>query len=519
MRFLGIIRFVRLVWVVIPLVLFGVIGISESFSETNPENTSQLKWNIQDFYMSNNGNFEMSLTLDDAGNIPTEASFSCVACSESIIIQLENLNYVASAVFLEGFSEYREDYNGDFYKISFTDIIALNPTNSQIHYVGNYNTTLAFDTLRDPAEFSRFVWNIHWVRAFEDSDGRIYYQWLKSTINPILDEHFTSQEIFSVTKAFPDYTAKPYAFGGMDTYYVDNWFKANLLNETQIDTENKDEIKTGSFIVERFHYAFKVDYSITNGNDVVDIRHMSGGYDILAIPLQSQNNGTVTLSLPLELVNPSYCVDNPNYEFDAFYYSKSDPINYVILSEPNAETVVIEIPFSKYLDEVGIRYTDHFKWDEKPQCLIPENSDYSKLLSPKKQSKNIHYTQDIICKSDFKLVKKNPHGWSYCVTSDTAEKLIERGWATNENKHLELDNISNIINGCKSVGGTWLDDYNECGLSRFAMGSCPDGVCIEQFVDFCSKFNGNYNDCAGCRGPALPNVSCSAGCARVCEFN
>jgi len=497
-----------------PLVLFGVIGISESFSETNPENTSQLKWNIQDFYMSNNGDFEISITLDDIGNIPTETFHTCITCHESITIPLNDLNYVTSIVFLEGFSEHRENLFGDTYGIRFTDIIALNPTNSQIHYVGNYNTTLAFDTLRDPAEFSRFVWNIHWVRAFEDSDGRIYYQWLKSTINPILDEHFTSQEIFSVTKAFPDYAAtKSYDHDEVKTDYIDSWFKENLLNETPINIEKKniDEIKAGSFFVERLQYAFKVDYAITNGNDVVDIRYVPGGYEFVTVLLQSYNDGVITVSLPLELVNPSYCVDDPNYEFDVISFTQRDPLDYIILSESDAEIIVIEIPFSKYMDEVGIRYTNQHKWGEKPQCLAPENSDYSKLLPPLKQLKNDVVISNVICKSGFELVSISKHLWPSCVTQDTAEKLIQRGWIIYENKHPELGNKSEIINGCKDVGGDWLDDYNEC-----------ESVGItEAFANYCGDFDGTYYSChSGCRhSPDWPDVVCIAQCFAVCEFD
>ncbi len=419
----------RLVWVVIPLVLIGIIGMQESFAENDSENRSQLTWNIQDFYMSNNGDFEISLLLDNKVNVPTETFHTCITCNESITISLNNLNYVTSVVFLEGFSEYREKFFGDSYQIPFTDILALNPKNSQIHYVGNYNTTLAFDTIRDPAEFSKFVWDIHWVQAFEDSDGKIYYQLLKFSISPNLDEHLTTQGTVSITKAIPDYTATTtYDIDGVNTNYIDNWFKENLLNESQIDIENNNEIKTGSFIVERFQYAFKVDYGISSANDVLDIRYVFGGYEFVTILLQSYNDGVITVYLPQSLINPSHCVDNPNYEFDVISFTQRDSLDYTILSEPNAEIVVIEIPFSKHMDEVGVRYIDHYKWNEKSKCSVPEKSEYSKLLPPLKQYRNQVTISDVICKSGFELVSNSKYYAPSCVKPSTAEKLIERGW-------------------------------------------------------------------------------------------
>ena len=36
---------------------------------------------------------------------------------------------------------------------------------------------------------------------------------------------------------------------------------------------------------------------------------------------------------------------------------------------------------------------------------------------------------DVKCKEDLKLVFKNPDGSPACVTDETKQKLIERGWA------------------------------------------------------------------------------------------
>jgi len=75
----------------------------------------------------------------------------------------------------------------------------------------------------------------------------------------------------------------------------------------------------------------------------------------------------------------------------------------------------------------------------------------------------------------------------------------------------ELENKSDIINGCKGVEGTWLDEHNEC----------ESGGITEEFENYCHDFNGEYDSCAsGCRNyPAESDQVCITQCFAVCEFN
>jgi len=79
------------------------------------------------------------------------------------------------------------------------------------------------------------------------------------------------------------------------------------------------------------------------------------------------------------------------------------------------------------------------------------------------------------------------------------------------NLHAELKNKSKIINGCKSVGGTWLDDYNECESSSIE----------KPFENYCDNFNGTYDQCnSSCRHyPAGSDRVCTSQCIAVCEFD
>jgi len=75
----------------------------------------------------------------------------------------------------------------------------------------------------------------------------------------------------------------------------------------------------------------------------------------------------------------------------------------------------------------------------------------------------------------------------------------------------ELENKSDIINGCQDVGGTWLDKHDECEFTGM----------MEEFENYCHDFNGEYDSCAsGCRNyPTGPDQVCTAQCFAVCEFD
>ncbi len=59
-----------------------------------------------------------------------------------------------------------------------------------------------------------------------------------------------------------------------------------------------------------------------------------------------------------------------------------------------------------------------------------KNLDEGKHLSPVEQMKIGFLARDIICKEGLELIFKSTDNSPACVKPATAEKLIERGWAS-----------------------------------------------------------------------------------------
>ncbi len=117
---------------------------------------------------------------------------------------------------------------------------------------------------------------------------------------------------------------------------------------------------------------------------------------------------------------------------------------------------------------------------------------------------------EISCKDGLHLIFKKS-GNPACVKPSSVEKLTQRGWTIDENKHPEFENKFDKMIGCNDVGGTWLDEYNEC----------ESGGITKAFENYCDDFDGTYYGChSGCRhSPDWPNVVCTAQCFAVCEFD
>ena len=57
----------------------------------------------------------------------------------------------------------------------------------------------------------------------------------------------------------------------------------------------------------------------------------------------------------------------------------------------------------------------------------PTDSIYFDMFSPKKQIQNNIPVEEILCKEDLQLLKKQRINTPVCVTYDTKEKLLNRG--------------------------------------------------------------------------------------------
>jgi len=54
----------------------------------------------------------------------------------------------------------------------------------------------------------------------------------------------------------------------------------------------------------------------------------------------------------------------------------------------------------------------------------------AKGISPKAQTQRGVHSQDVICRQGFGLIKKNTDRSPVCVTSESMEKLLARGWGS-----------------------------------------------------------------------------------------
>ena len=186
------------------------------------------------------------------------------------------------------------------------------------------------------------------------------------------------------------------------------------------------------------------------------------------------------------------------------FLSFSNAVNVVSNQQKNEITAQMDIAWIPILEQRSDVMSVTILEDQKT------STEYLNKLPPKKQTSQGIEPGAVTCKEELVLIIKH-NGSPACVKPQTAEKLIQRGWTIGENKHLELENKSNIINGCTDVGGTWLDEHNECEFTDMT----------EEFENYCHDFNGEYDSCAsGCRNYSYePDQVCTTQCFAVCEFD
>ena len=79
-----------------------------------------------------------------------------------------------------------------------------------------------------------------------------------------------------------------------------------------------------------------------------------------------------------------------------------------------------------------------------------------KLLSPLMQLNNGTSTQNIACSDNLKLIYKSTNGYPACVTQQTSENLIKRGWGILQPVNY-LINVSGILVHYNFTGGNIHD--------------------------------------------------------------
>ena len=132
------------------------------------------------------------------------------------------------------------------------------------------------------------------------------------------------------------------------------------------------------------------------------------------------------------------------------------------------------------------------------------NKENLNQLSPLKQIKSGVALINVKCNEGKHPVYKYNRMRAACVTDETENKLLFRGWAVLRLGLPATDNLSRDL--CYSYQGKWIAEYKECTLLETPLQ--------------CSLLGGVYNECASaCRhDPDFPNVACTDNCVEVCSI-
>jgi hypothetical protein len=160
---------------------------------------------------------------------------------------------------------------------------------------------------------------------------------------------------------------------------------------------------------------FYLPYKITGGN-LTQIN--PSGHDSLEIHLETSKDGFLILSLPRKYVDTPEeeqkftVLDSREYAFIELEYDENS-------TETNR---VLTIPFTLDTEKIEILHRIWLK-----SLFTYDTSDYDYLYSPLKQIKNGIKSKGIECRDNLELILKLSNTMPICVTSETAQKLFERG--------------------------------------------------------------------------------------------
>jgi len=208
------------------------------------------------------------------------------------------------------------------------------------------------------------------------------------------------------------------------TYYVfslsesiesnENWKKYYLLGQFS-DTNSESnkiflfEYKTINGTVDSFnHRNFSTLIVETNDNDGVFELKFPRNYPYTNDPKQNPGDNFLVLKNKIETASFTTRLDECHFVF----------------SIPYSGQTRIDIAWT-YLLSGSELYKKH--GDEIPKYCI--NQTIVEGLRPLHQFKAGVESNDIQCKDNFGVVIKTSDGSSACVTPETKQKLIERGWA------------------------------------------------------------------------------------------
>jgi hypothetical protein len=138
----------------------------------------------------------------------------------------------------------------------------------------------------------------------------------------------------------------------------------------------------------------------------------------------SGNKGWVTLVLPRILVDSKTDISNDDdfiVLLDSKEVSRSDI--------PSEKLRILIIPFyddTSQINVIGVNYPEHAG---ENACEKKHEPPFSYLLSPLKQFNYGIPPEQVSCKEGLEIAIKKSNWQPLCLTPDTKEKLIQRGWA------------------------------------------------------------------------------------------
>ncbi len=145
-------------------------------------------------------------------------------------------------------------------------------------------------------------------------------------------------------------------------------------------------------------------------------------------------------------IKPDFVNDTPFYKLDVEISIKLDGNSTVFYDKRQIDaqpcsgvdytwkfTPKLEGDYAVELTRHGGLYDNKIIFDNYSSTttftIAKESRGIDKFLSPLKQFKSGIAANDIRCRSDFQLVIKSDDGSPACVKPQTAQKLVERGWA------------------------------------------------------------------------------------------
>jgi len=144
----------------------------------------------------------------------------------------------------------------------------------------------------------------------------------------------------------------------------------------------------------------------------------------LTIDVKSTGKGELQIYLSRNLID-SKLGNNSDDKF--FVLADSTELPFTETSNIISRTLTI--PFYEDTSQIKIIGVNYPETSGMNACHGIHNPPYSYLLPPLKQIRQGTELIDIECKQDLHLVIKSEDGSPACVTPETKQKLIERGWA------------------------------------------------------------------------------------------